>query len=87
VVPTTSRPPRRSKSKAASAEQGSPIKGLRLTVALSGAGAADFQRLASEKGLSPYEKGGKVMVSLGATSPEEALAQLRLLAELLARKA
>jgi hypothetical protein len=87
VVPTTSQPPRRSKSKAGSAERGNPIKGIRLKVTLSGAGGADFGRLAAEKGLAVDERRGGVAVELVAASPEEALAQLRLLAELLARKA
>lgn len=87
MVPTTSQPPRRSKSKAGSAERESPIKGIKLIVALSGPAAADFRRLASENGLAVDQKGGDVTVALAAASPEEALAQLRLLAELLSRKA
>jgi hypothetical protein len=86
VVPTTSHRPRRGQSKAGSAERESPIKGIRLTVTLSGAGGADFGRVAAENGLAVDEKGGGATVSLVAASPEEALAQLRLLAELLARK-
>jgi hypothetical protein len=87
VVPTTSRRPRPSKSKAESAERGSPIKGIRLTVTLSGSGGADFRRLAAEKGLAVEETRGDVTVALAAATPEEALAQLRLVSELLGRKA
>ncbi|HEV2389583.1 MAG TPA: hypothetical protein VGS04_02550 [Nitrososphaerales archaeon] len=44
-------------------------------------------RLAAEKVLAVKEKGGDLTVTITAASPEEALAQLRVLSELLARKA
>ena len=87
MVPTTSRPPRRSKSRPDGTERGSPIKGIRLTFTISGAASADFSRLAAEKGLAVDKRGGDVTVALAAASPEEALAQLSLLSDLLARKA
>jgi hypothetical protein len=85
-VPTTSPPPRRSKSKAGSVEQRGPLKSIRLSVALEGAERSRLGRLAAEKGLAVKEKGGDLSVSFTASSPEEALAQLRLISGLLAQK-
>jgi hypothetical protein len=85
-VPTTSRPQRRSKSSARRAGRDSPIKGVRLTLTLSGEGGADLQRLACGRGLTVEEDQGRVRVSLGSSTPEEALAELRLLADFLARR-
>jgi hypothetical protein len=87
VVPTTSPPRRRSKSKSGSTSQGGPLKGIRLSVTLVGAGGALKERLAAEKGLYVEEKGPDLTVAIVAASPEEALAQLRLLSGILARKA
>jgi hypothetical protein len=86
VVPTTSRPPRRSRSKSRSVSRdSSPLKGIRISVTLIGAGREQLERLA-EKGLDVEEKGGDLSVALAASSPEEALAQLRLLSGLLAQR-
>jgi len=86
VVPTTSPPPRRSRSKSGSSGKGGPPKSIRLSVTLVGAGRALIERLAAEKRLAVEEKGGNVTVAIMAASPEEALAQLRLLSGLLAQK-
>jgi hypothetical protein len=86
VVPTTSRPPRRSKSKSRSVPQGGPLRGIRLSVTLIGAGREQLERFA-ENGIAVEEKGGDLSLSFAASSPEEALAQLRLLSGLLAKKA
>jgi hypothetical protein len=86
VVPTTSHPPRRSKSNSGSISQGSPLRSIRLKVTLTGAAAGDLGRLAAEKGLNVEKKGGDLSVAFTAASPEEALAQLRLLSSLLAPK-
>lgn len=45
-----------------------------------------MERLAAEKGLAVEETGGDLTVAITAASPEEALAQLRLLTGLLAQK-
>jgi len=45
-----------------------------------------MERLAAEKGLAVEKKGGDLTVAITAASPEEALAQLRLLSGLLAQK-
>ena len=87
MVPTTSPQPRRSKSKSGSIAQGGPLKGIRLSVTLVGAEPALAERISAEKGLAVEEKAGDLKVSITATSPEEALAQLRLLSGLLAKKA
>lgn len=86
MVPTTSPQPRRSKSKDGSAARGGPLKGVRLSVTLVGAEPALAERISAEKGLAVDEKGGDLTVAITATSPEEALAQLRLLSGLLANK-
>jgi hypothetical protein len=87
VVPTTSHPSRRSsRSKnGSSTTQGSPLKSIRLTVTLVGAGRAQLDRLAAE-GLTVEDKGGDLSIAFAAATPEEALAQLRLLAGLLSPK-
>jgi len=51
-----------------------------------GAGPALAKRISVEKGLAVEEKGGDLTVAITATSPEQALAQLRLLSGLLAKK-
>jgi len=86
VVPTTSPPPRRIRSKSGSIGKGGPLKSIRLSVTLVGAGPALMERLAAEKRLAVEEKGGDLTVAIMAASPEEALAQLRLLSGLLAQK-
>ena len=86
MVPTTSPLPRRSKGKTGSVDQRSPLKRIRLSVTLTGAGRSELERLAAEKGLAAEEKGGDLTISLAAASPEEALAQLRLLADVLSQK-
>jgi len=87
VVPTTSHPSRRSRgSKTGSITQGSPLKSIRLTVTLIGAGRAQLERLAAEKGLTLEERGGDLSIAFTAASPEDALVQLRLLAGLIAPK-
>jgi hypothetical protein len=89
VVPTTSHPSRRSsRSKnGSSITQGAPLKSIRLTVTLAGEGRALLERLAAEKGLTVEEKGGDLSIAFAAAaSPEDALAQLRLLTRLLAPK-
>jgi hypothetical protein len=89
VVPTTSHPSRRSsKGKNGSITQGTPLKSIRLTVTLVGEGRALLERLAAEKELIIEEKaGGDLSIAFAAAaSPEDALAQLRLLARLLAPK-
>ena len=86
MVPTTSHPSRRSsKGKSGSTTQGSPLKSIRLTVTLVGAGRAQLDRLAAE-GLTVEDKGGDLSIAFAAATPEEALAQLRLLAGLLSPK-
>jgi hypothetical protein len=86
VVPTTSHPSRRSsRSKSGSTTQGSPLKGIRLTVTLVGAGSEQLERLAAE-GLTVEDRDGDLSIAFAAASPEEALAQLRLLTGLLAPK-
>jgi hypothetical protein len=85
VVPTTSNPSRRSKSKSADIPQGSPIKSIRLIFTLDAA-PGQLERLAAEKGFAVEEKGGGVSVVLTAATAEEALAKLRLVAGLLAPK-
>ena len=87
MVPTTSHPSKRSsRSKTDRIAQGSPLKSIRLTVTLVGVARAQLERLAAEKGLAVKEKGGDLTISFAAASPEEALAQLRLLASLLSPK-
>jgi hypothetical protein len=86
-VPTTSPQPRRSKSKSGSIAPGGPLKGIRLSVTLVGTGHALAERISAVKGLAVEEKGGDLTVAITATSPEEALAQLRLLSGLLAKTA
>ncbi len=86
MVPTTSRPPRRSKGKHGSAAQGNPLKSIRLDITLVGAARGELKRLAAEKGIPIEEKGGDLSVAFTAASPEEALAQLELLTSVLARK-
>ncbi len=86
MVPTTSPPPRRTRSKSGSVAKGGPLKSIRLSVTLVGAGRALAERLAAERGLAVEEEGGDLTVAITATSPEEALAQLRLLSGLLAQK-
>jgi hypothetical protein len=86
VVPTTSHPSRRSsRSKSGSITQGAPLKSIRLTVTLVGAGRSQLERLTAA-GLTVEENGGDLSVAFAAASPEEALAQLKLLAGLLAPK-
>ena len=86
MVPTTSHPSRHSsRSKTGSITQGSPLRSIRLTITLVGAGP-QLERLAAEEGLAIEEKGGDLTISFVAASPEEALAQLRLLGGLLAPK-
>jgi hypothetical protein len=87
VVPTTSHPSRHSsRSKTGSIAQGSPLKSIRLTVTLVGVGRAQLERLDAQKGLDVEEKDGDLTIAFAAASPEEALAQLRLLGGLLAQK-
>ncbi len=86
MVPTTSRPPRRSKGRQGSAAQGNPLKGIRLDITLVGAARGELERLAVEKGIPVREKGSDLSVAFTAGSPDEALAQLELLTSLLARK-
>ena len=88
MVPTTSHPSRRSsRSKKGSITQGAPLKTIRLTVTLAGEGRALLGRLAAEKGLTVEEKGGDLSIAFAAVaSPEDALAQLRLLARILSPK-
>jgi hypothetical protein len=86
VVPTTSRPPRRSKGRHGATQQGSPLKGIRLDITLIGAARGELERSAAEKGLAVEEKGGDLSVTFAAATPEEALAQIKLLSGLLARK-
>ena len=57
-----------------------------MSVTLVGAERELKARLAAEKGLAVKEKGGDLTVTIAATSPEEALAQLSVLSELLAKK-
>jgi hypothetical protein len=86
VVPTTSHPSRRSsRSRKGSTNQG-PLKSIRLTFTLIGAGRAQLERLAAEKGLTVEEKGGDLSIAFAAASPDDALAKLRLVAGLLAPK-
>ena len=59
---------------------------MRLSITLAGAGRSQLERLAAEVGLAAEEKGGGLSVALTAASPEEALAQLRLIGGLLAQK-
>ena len=86
MVPTTSPRSRRSRSKTGSVEQRSPLKRIRLSVTLAGAARSQLGRLAAEKGLPVEEKDGDLSVAFTASSPEEALAQLRLISDLLAQK-
>ena len=86
MVPTTSPQQRRSKSKSGSVAKGGPLKSIRLSVTLVGAGRGLVERLAAEKRLAVEKKGGDLTVAITATSPEEALAQLRLLSGLLGQK-
>ena len=86
MVPTTSPPRRRSRSKGGSTSKGGPLRAIRLSVTLVGAGRALKERLAAEKGLAVDEKGGDLTVAIVAASPEEALAQLRLLSGVLGKK-
>ena len=83
MVPTTSQSPRRSRGKGGP-HRGYPLKSIKLTFTLAEAGGATLERLASEKGLSLEGEGGSF--SFTASSPTEALARLRLLAEILAPK-
>jgi len=85
-VPTTSHPPRRTRSKNDGVTLGSPLKSIRLTITLVGAARGELERLAAEKGLGVEKKGGDLSLAFTASSPEEALAQLRLLSSLLAPK-
>ena len=86
MVPTTSPPRRPNRSKSGSTPKGGPLKGIRLSVTLVGAGRALKERLAAEKGLAVEEKEGDLTVAIVAASPEEALAQLRLLSGVLGKK-
>jgi hypothetical protein len=86
VVPTTSHPSRRSsRSRKGSTNQG-PLKSIRLTFTLIGAERSQLERLAAEKGLTVEEKGGDLSIAFAAASQDDALAQLRLIAGLLAPK-
>jgi hypothetical protein len=87
VVPTTSNPPRPSRSKRGSVTQGSPLKSIRLTVTLAGSARGDLGRLAAEKGLAVKEKDGDLSIAFAAATADEALEKLRLLTGLLAKKA
>ncbi|MGH9917980.1 MAG: hypothetical protein ACRD6W_03775 [Nitrososphaerales archaeon] len=59
---------------------------MRLFVTLVGAEPSLAERISAEKGLAVEKKGGDLTVAITATSPEEVLAQLRLLSGLLAKK-
>ena len=83
---TTSHPPRRSRGKDPNTSQPSPIKSIRLKVEVFGAAGVELKRLATAKGLSTKEAGGKVSLVITARTPEDALAQLALLRDLLAPK-
>jgi len=78
-VHTTSHPPRRSRGKDANTSQENPITSIRLRVEVSGAGVGELKRLATERGLTVHEQGGKVSLMIKAGTPEDALAQLALL--------
>lgn len=79
----TSQSPRRSRGKGG-LNRGYPLKSIKLTFTLAEAGGAMLERLASEKGLALDGEGGSF--SFTASSPAEALARLRLLAEILSPK-
>lgn len=82
---TTSRP-RARKGRKEDLPHGSPLKSVQLVVKLTGAGGGDLKRLASEKGLAVEEKGGDLTLTIKASTPEEALAELSVLTGLLAHK-
>ncbi len=86
MVPTTSQPPRHSKSKG-HVQHGNPLKSITLTVNLAGSQSEDLAPLAAEKGVTLEERGGgRISLSFTASTPDEALERLRLLANLLAKK-
>ena len=84
MVPTTSHPPRPSKSRNGNIPQGGPLKSIRLRVAVTGPRGKDILRLASEKGLTLEDQGGTMFIVISAARPEDALAQLGLLSGILA---
>jgi hypothetical protein len=86
VVPTTSRPPRRTSSRNAGVSQRNPLKAIRLKVTVIGAFGKELARLAADKGLAVEEKGGNVSVVISAPTPEEALARLGILSDILASR-
>jgi hypothetical protein len=87
VVPTTSNPSRRSKSRKADITQGSPLKSIRLTLTLDGASPAQLERLSAEKGLSVVARGSRLEVVVNTATAEDALSKMRLISGLLASKA
>ena len=87
MVPTTSHPPRRSTGRDGSTPKGNPLKSIRLTVTLDGVARDQLERFAAEKGLAVEGRGDKLSLVIKAATPEEALAQLGLLAGLIAPRA
>ncbi len=75
-----------SRDRVGNTSQSSPLKGIRLKVAITGAGGEILKRLAAERGLALEEKGDEVSLVITAATPEEALAKLGLLSSRLAQK-
>jgi len=87
VVPTTSHPPRRSTGRDGNLLKGNPLKSIRLTVTLDGAGRGQLERFAAEKGITVEGRGDKLSLVIKAATPEEALAKLGHLAGFIAPRA
>ena len=79
--------PRRRGRRSGRASPVEPIKRVTLKVTLKGRGHEGILGTAEQGGLKIEEKAGRVSLSFEATSPDEALDKLRLLAGLLSRKA
>jgi len=67
-------------------QSSSPLKGIRLKVTISGAGAPNLKKLAAEKGLAVEGKGNDLSLVISVSTPEEALVKLGVLSGLLASK-
>jgi len=82
----TSHPQGRRANRPGKTAQSGPLKGVKVRVTVASPEAEEVARLASSKGLPVDDRGGRVSVAISAPTPEEALAQLEVLAEILSSK-
>ncbi len=86
-MPTTSHPPRRSRSSSAKAgsdpKAPAPLKRISLKVTLRGPRKDGVERLALENGLTVKKEGKGLTLEFTATNADEALERLQLITKLI----